>query len=123
MIVRSKAKPGRRDALRAAWDKHLRAATEADHSRLLYLYCFDADDPDAHMLVEVFRDGVGPPPPDAPFFQEFMRDAGPLLDGMPVVQRAEVVWSKASARNSPTGRRSRLGSSARPCAGCCGHDP
>lgn len=46
------------------------------------------------MLVEVFRDGAGPPPPEAPFFQEFMRDAGPLLDDIPVVQRTEVVWSK-----------------------------
>ena len=97
MIVRSKAKSGERDALRAAWEKHLRAQTEADESRLLYLYCFDADDPDAYVLVEVFRDGAGPPPPDAPFFQEFMRDAGPLLAGMPVVQRTEVVWSKGLA--------------------------
>lgn len=97
MIVRSKAKSGERDALPAAWEKHLHAQTEADESRLLYLYCFDADDPDAYVLVEVFRDGAGPPPPDAPFFQEFMRDAGPLLDGMPVVQRTEVVWSKGLA--------------------------
>jgi quinol monooxygenase YgiN len=94
MIVRPKAKPGERDALHAAWEKHLRSATEADDSRLLYLYCFDADDPDAYVLVEAFRDGAGPPPPDVPFFQEFMRDAGPLLDGMPTVQRTEVVWSK-----------------------------
>jgi quinol monooxygenase YgiN len=94
MIVRSEAKPGQRDALRAVWEKHLRAPTDADDSRLLYLYCFDAEDPDAYVLVEVFRDGAGPPPPNAPFFQEFMRDAGPLLDDVPVVQRTEVVWSK-----------------------------
>jgi quinol monooxygenase YgiN len=94
MIVRSKAKTGQRDALRAAWEKHLRAATEADSSRLLYLYCFDTDDPDGYVLVEVFADGAGPPPPDAPFFQDFMREAGPLLDGMPTIQRTDVVWSE-----------------------------
>lgn len=94
MIVRSKARSGKRDALRAAWEKHLQAPTEADDSRLLYLYCFDAEDPDAYTLIEVFRDDASPPPPDAPFFQEFMRDAGPLLDDMPRVQRTEVVWSK-----------------------------
>ena len=94
MIVRSKAKPGQRDALHAAWDTHLRAATESDDSRLLYLYCFDAEDSDAYVLIEVFRDGASPPPPDAASFQDFMRDAGSLLDGMPSVQRSEVVWSK-----------------------------
>jgi quinol monooxygenase YgiN len=97
MIVRSKARSGERDALCAVWEKHLRARTEGDQSRLLYLYCFDAADPDAYVLVEVFRDGAGPPSPDAPFFKEFMRDAAPLLDGMPVVQRTEVVWSKGLA--------------------------
>lgn len=94
MIIRSKAKTGERDALRAAWERHLKRATEADSSRLLYLYCFDADDPDAYVLVEVFAEGAAPPLPDAPFFQEFMREAGPLLDAMPAVQRTEVVWSK-----------------------------
>ena len=62
-----------------------------------YLYCFDADDPDAYVLVEVFADGAAPPPPDAPFFQDLMREAGSLLDGMPAVQRTEVVWSKGLA--------------------------
>lgn len=94
MIVRSKARAGERDALRAAWEKHLQAETESDPSRLLYLYCLDADDQDAYVLVEVFAEGAGPPAPNAPFFQEFMREAGPLLDGMPAVQRTEVVWSK-----------------------------
>ena len=94
LIVRSRAKAGERDALRAAWEKHLRAAAEADPSRLLYLYCFDTEDPDAYLLVEVFADGAAPPPPDAPSFQDFMREAAPLLDGMPTVQRTDVVWSK-----------------------------
>ena len=98
MILRSKAKAGERDALRAAWEKHLRAAAESDSSRLLYLYCFDADDTDAYVLIEVFAEGAAPPPPDAPFFQDFMRDARPLLDAMPTVQRTEVVWSKGLDR-------------------------
>jgi quinol monooxygenase YgiN len=94
MIVRSRAKPGKREELRTAWDKHLRAETESDPSRLLYLYLFDANDPDAYFLVEVFAEGASPPPPDAPFFESFMQEAGPLLDGMPAVQQTEVVWSR-----------------------------
>jgi quinol monooxygenase YgiN len=94
MIVRSRARPGKREELRAAWDKYLRAESESDPTRLLYLYLYDADDPDAYVLVEVLAKGASPPPPDAPFFQRFMQEAAPLLDGMPAVQQTEVVWSK-----------------------------
>jgi quinol monooxygenase YgiN len=94
MIVRSRAKPGKREELRASWDKHLRAETESDPARLLYLYLYEADDPDAYVLVEVLAEGASPPPPDAPFFQRFMQEAAPLLDGMPAMQQTEVAWSK-----------------------------
>jgi quinol monooxygenase YgiN len=94
IIVRSRAKPGKRDELRVAWDRHLRPEIESDPARLLYLYLWDSDDPNASVLIEVFAEGASPPPPDAPFFQRFMQEAAPLLDGMPAVQQTEVVWSK-----------------------------
>jgi quinol monooxygenase YgiN len=88
MIVRSRAKPGKREELRAAWDKHLRAETESDPARLLYRYLYEADDPEAYVLVEVCSQRrLARRPPTRRFFRRFMQEAAPLLDGMPAVQQ------------------------------------
>jgi hypothetical protein len=107
MIVRSRARPGKREELRAAWDKHLRAETESDPDRLLYLYLYDAEDPDAYVPIGALAKGASPRPPDAPLFQRFMQEAAPLLDGMPAVH--QVVWSKGLRDSGPRAAASSTG--------------
>jgi quinol monooxygenase YgiN len=98
LILTVRTKPGRRDELRALWDEHLRPRAEANIAQELYLYCFDAKDPDVIHMVEVYGDpkAVGRNAA-APWFADYMRAAAPLIDGAPQMVTAEPLWAKGYA--------------------------
>ena len=98
LILRVKARPGRRDELRALWDEHLRPRAEANPAQELYLYCYDVEDPDTIHMVEVYgdRDAMAANA-STPWFGEYMRVAAPLIDGRPEMITAEPVWAKGYA--------------------------
>lgn len=95
VMIRVTTKPGQRDELRKLWDAHLRDRVDGNAAQELYLLVEDATDPDTLHLVEVYAD-----PEEmarnaqAPWFAEYMRAAGPLLDGPPVMATGEPVWAK-----------------------------
>jgi len=95
VFIKSKAKPGQRDALRAAWDRHLRARAESDPVFDAYYYCYDNDDPDTVMLFEVYNDAAAMAAnAQGDALAAFMAEAGPLLDGFPEVHQTTPVWIK-----------------------------
>jgi quinol monooxygenase YgiN len=95
LIVTACAQPGRRDDVRALWDRHLRPRAEANQAQELYLFCEDADDADAFHLVEVYTDpGAAQENARAPWFADYMREVGPLLAGRPRMISARPVWAK-----------------------------
>ena len=96
IVLEVQAKDGKRDEIRAAWDRHLRPQLETpDSAQELYLVCEDASDPDRLLLIEVYSDpsrmqaNAG-----APWFAEYMREVGPLLDGQPRMMSGRPVWAK-----------------------------
>lgn len=98
LILTVRARPGRRDDLRAVWEEHLRPRAETDPAQELYLYCYDADDADTIRIVEVYGDpeAMGRNA-DAPWFAEYMRAAAPLIAGRPELVTAEPRWAKGYA--------------------------
>ena len=95
LIVTARTQPGRRDDVRALWDRHLRPRAEANQAQELYLFCEDADDADAFHLVEVYTDpGAAQENARAPWFADYMREVGPLLAGRPRMISARPVWAK-----------------------------
>lgn len=95
LFIKSKAKPGQRDALRALWETHLRDAAAANPALEAYFYCYSNDDPDTVHLFEVYTDAAAQAADgggDA--FKTFMVEAGPLLDGFPEVHQMTPVWIK-----------------------------
>jgi quinol monooxygenase YgiN len=95
LILTVRTRAGRRDALHALWDEHLRPRAETNPAQLLYLYCDDANDPDLIHMVEIYAD-----PADmqrnatAPWFAGYMRASAPLLAGTPTMVTARPRWSK-----------------------------
>ena len=97
-ILSARARPGRRDAVRAPRDRHLRPRAEEDPSQELYLFCYDESDADAFHLVEAYSDDAAARRnATAPWFAEYMREAEPLLPGRPSLLRARPVWTKGVA--------------------------
>jgi quinol monooxygenase YgiN len=98
LILTVKTKPGRRDALRALWDEHLRPRAEANAAQELYLYAYDAQDPDTVHLVEVYSGTVAMQDnATAPWFADYMHAAAPLLEGRPRLITAQPQWAKGYA--------------------------
>jgi quinol monooxygenase YgiN len=95
LIVSVRTQPGRRDDVRALWDRHLRPRAEANPAQELYLFCEDADDADALHLVEVYGDpAAAQENARASWFADYMREAGPLIAGRPGMVSARPVWAK-----------------------------
>jgi quinol monooxygenase YgiN len=95
LILTVRTNPGKRDELRALWEEHLRPRAQDNPAQELYLYCYDADDPDVVHIFEVYGD------PDAmrqnaaaSWFAEYMRAAAPLIAGRPRMVTAEPLWAK-----------------------------
>jgi len=98
LILTVRTKPGKREELRALWDRHLRPRAEENAAQELYLYCHDAEDPDTTHIIEVYGDGDAMRRnAAAPWFAEYMRASAPLLAGGPAMARAEPVWAKGYA--------------------------
>lgn len=97
LFIKSKAKPGKRDALRTLWETHLRDSAAANPALEAYYYCYDNDDPDVVHLFEVYGDATAQAA-DAggDVFKNFMVEAGPLLDGFPEVYQTTPMWIKGT---------------------------
>lgn len=95
IIMKVTTLPGRRAELRELWDIHLRRRVETNSAQELYLVVEDAVDPDALHLIEVYGD-----PEEmarnaqAPWFAEYLNEAGPLLAGPATMATGEPVWAK-----------------------------
>jgi quinol monooxygenase YgiN len=64
----------------------------------LYLYCYDAADPDMIHMVEVYRDqDAMAANASGAWFGEYMRAAAPPIEGRPEMITAEPVWAKGHA--------------------------
>lgn len=53
LIIRHKALPGRRDALRAVWERHARDYVAASAGYAIYAYCEDQNDPDVIWAFQI----------------------------------------------------------------------
>ena len=56
LFIKTRAKPGKRDALKALWETHLKPRAAANPAQEAYYFCFDNDDPDVLCLFEVYND-------------------------------------------------------------------
>ncbi len=87
--------PGKRDELVALWDKHLknRAAENDDQTR--YVFALDMANPDVIHISEVYGSKAGfEANSQAPWFADYMAEAGPLLAGQPAFNIAMPHWVK-----------------------------
>ena len=95
LFLTIKTQPGQRDTLVALWDDHLksRAAESADH--VSYVFALDMADPDTAYITEVYTTQAAfQANTQAPWFAEYMAEAGPLLAGEPGFAMASPHWMK-----------------------------
>lgn len=90
LFIRHKALPGKREAVRAIWEKYARSHVEATAGHISYFYGYDADDPDA---ILVFQLQDSPETAAAflaqPWFAAYEAETAALLSGPSEFRNAE----------------------------------
>ncbi len=97
LIIEHKAKPGRRDAVRQIWERHMAPAIAANPGHLAYVYSFDNGDPDRIHAFQLYASADA----SRAFLQTdayaaYLDEVEPLLSGPPKIVSLTPVWSKAA---------------------------
>ena len=98
LFIKTKTQAGKRDEVKALWEKHLKPDAVANDKQEIYAFCFDAQDENTLYIFEIYADmealqSAG----QNPAFGAYMQDAMPLLDGMPEVGTTTPLWTKGLA--------------------------
>lgn len=95
LIIRHRTQPGKRDQVRAVWERHVRPAITANPDHLAYFYCFDDHDPDSIIAFQVYTDTEAANAFLATDrYGAYQQAVEPLLQGPPDVVGMTPVWSK-----------------------------
>ncbi|SDP39197.1 Quinol monooxygenase YgiN [Rhodoferax sp. OV413] len=95
LIIQHKTQPGRREEVRAVWERHMAPAIAANPGHTAYFYCFDNADPDSiyafqqYASAEASRDFL-----KTSSYAAYLQEVEPLLVGPPQVTALTPIWSK-----------------------------
>jgi len=97
-FVRHKAKPGRRDDLRRVWEKYVRDYVAGGDGTLSYFYCYDDNDPDTVIAVQLAADqATAQEFVKQPWFADYQRETAALLAGPSELRTATPQWVKGAS--------------------------
>ncbi len=95
VIVTHRTQPGRREDVRAVWEKHMVPAVTANPGHVDYFYCLDDNAPDVITAFQIYVDA------DASraflgtaAYTSYVAEVEPLLQGPPTVSVTTPVWHK-----------------------------
>lgn len=95
LIIKHKTQPGKRDEVRAVWEKHMEPAVSRNPGHVAYFYCFDNSDQDSISAFQVYESVEASEQFLATeSYAEYLRDVEPLLLGPPSVTSLTPVWAK-----------------------------
>lgn len=95
LFLTIKTQPGQRDALVDLWDTHLKTRAEENEAHVSYVFALDMGDPDTVYITEVYATKAAfEANSQAPWFADYMTEAGQLLDGEPGFAMASPYWVK-----------------------------
>ena len=95
LFIRHRAKSGKRDEVRAVWEKHMAPAISANPSHTAYFYCFDNADPDSICAFQQYANAEAAQEfLKTTSYMSYLREVEPLLSGPPQVTDLIPVWAK-----------------------------
>ncbi|TKS53645.1 antibiotic biosynthesis monooxygenase [Luteimonas yindakuii] len=95
LIIKHQVLPGRRDEVRAVWERLMAPAVAGNPGHAAYFYCFDNADPDSISAFQVYRNAEASQQFLATdSYAAYVKDVEPLLVGPPQVTALTPVWTK-----------------------------
>ena len=95
LIIKHKTLPGKRDEVRAVWEKHMAPAVSSNPGHAAYFYCFDNADPDSISAFQVYESAEASQrflATDS--YAAYLQEVESLLFGPPQVTALTPVWVK-----------------------------
>lgn len=97
LIIRHKTLPGKRDEVRAVWEKHMAPAVSGNPGHCAYFYCFDNADPDSISAFQAYESAEASQAFLATGeYAAYLQEVEPLLSGPPQVTALTPVWVKGA---------------------------
>ncbi len=98
LLITHKTLPGKRDAVRQVWERHLKPNIASNPAHEAYFYCYDDKDPDVILAFQQYRDRVSPQDfVKAPWYADYIEEVMPLIAGEPEVRAITPVWAKGGS--------------------------
>lgn len=98
LVLRHRARSGRRDQLVEVWRRHMPEAVQNNDGHHAYVLCASHADPDVLMVFQQFRDAAAAQEfLGNPAYLRYLEESRDLLSGPPEAEAVEPLWSKAVA--------------------------
>lgn len=95
LFMTIRTQPGQRDELISLWEKHLKDRAAENDAQVRYVIARDLADPDVIRITEVYATQAAfEENSQAPWFADYMAEAGPLIVGQPDFAMATPHWVK-----------------------------
>lgn len=97
LIIKHKTQPGKRDEVRAVWEKYMAPAVSENAGHAAYFYCFDNTDEDSISAFQVYESIEASKKFLATDdYLAYLKDVEPLLLEPPQVTTLTPVWAKGA---------------------------
>ena len=95
LIVRHKAKSGRRDELRAVWERFIKPNVLQNPEHLAYYFNYDQDDQDVVIAFQIFSSVQAKDEfLKSEWYPEYIRQVSDYIVDPPNITTASLLWSK-----------------------------
>ena len=97
LFITHRTRPGKRDAVRAVWMKHMAPAVAGNDQHLAYVYCFDAADADVLRVFQLYsNEAAASAFLELSAYRAYLAEVEDLLAGPPEVHAASPQWQKVA---------------------------
>ena len=95
LVLRHRARPGRRDQLVDVWRRHMPEAVQNNDGHRAYVLYASHADPDVLVVFQHYRDAAAAQEfLGNPAYLAYLEESRDLLSGPPEVEAVEPLWSK-----------------------------
>lgn len=97
LFVTHRTLSGKRDEVKAVWERHMQPRIAANAGHEAYFYCYDNNDPDVIRVYQQYSDAEAMQIFLAhPGYADYLREVEPLLASPPELVTATPIWIKES---------------------------
>jgi len=95
LFIKHKSLPGKRDEVRAVWERYMQPKIAQNKAHEAYFYCYDNNDPDSICVYQQYSDRESSQAfLKNPSYAEYLKEVESFLAGQPEITTTTPVWIK-----------------------------